>query len=286
LVVLRVWPGKLDEFLLGLLFSLIGLFLFSLGIESGLSGLGRQTGKNLPIAFMEVTSPEQARVIHPFPAESVWKAVTTDGEQVQYFYLDRGGKPTAVPFDANAYDSTSGRYVYVPRLGPLFGSEHRMTGILFALVLAFIMGYGATLAEPALNSLGRALEELSAGTLKRSFLVRTVAVGVGVGIACGFARIVWSIPLAWFLIPAYLGLIGLSLPASEELVNIAWDSAGVTTGPITVPLVISLGLGIGSQVGASESFGICALASLFPILSVLVAGQYAEHRRRQRLRQG
>jgi hypothetical protein len=85
---------------------------------------------------------------------------------------------------------------------------------------------------------------------------------------------VWEIPLAPFLIPSYAILLILTLVSSEEFVNVAWDSAGVTTGPITVPLVLSMGLGIGSQVGVVEGFGILAAASVFPILSVLTLGLY------------
>jgi len=75
----------------------------------------------------------------------------------------------------------------------------------------------------------------------------------------------------------------LSLFSTEEFAGIAWDSGGVTTGPVTVPMVIALGSGIGGRVGAAESFGICALASAFPILSVLCAGLFLSHQRRRRL---
>jgi hypothetical protein len=68
--------------------------------------------------------------------------------------------------------------------------------------------------------------------------------------------------------------------SSEDFVNIAWDSAGVTTGPITVPLVISLGLGIGGEVGVVEGFGVIAIVSVFPILFVLTTGLALTIRRR------
>ena len=284
LVVLRVLPGKLDEFFLGVAFSLIGLFLFSVGIEIGISRLGEETGRSLPTTFREISVPEETRVIRPFSPEMLWPAATLEGGQAQYFFLESDSKVLVQPFDAEAYDPEARTYTYVPRRGPLVDPGRWPAGLLLALLLAFVVGYGATLAEPALNSLGRTLEEISVGTFKRSFLVQTVAGGVGFGIACGFARIVWDIPLAWFLVPIYLGLVILSLLAEEGYVNIAWDSAGVTTGPITVPLVIALGLGIGGQIGVAESFGMISLASAFPILSVLAAGQYVEWRRRRRLR--
>jgi len=283
LVVLRTRPRRSDELILGILFSLAGMFLFSLGIEGGLSRLGQQTGRNLPAAFMTIAYPEEVRVIRPFDPEGLSRSVNLEGRERRFFYLETASGLQRVEFDPERYDPQSGAYTYVPEKGPLLGQGRWAAGLALALLLAFLMGYGATLAEPALNSLGLKLEELTVGIFKRSFLVKTVAVGVGLGIAAGFARIIWAVPLAPLLAIAYAGLLALSLFSTEEFVGIAWDSAGVTTGPITVPLVISLGLGIGSRVGATESFGICALASAFPILSVLCAGLYLSHQRRRRL---
>jgi len=80
------------------------------------------------------------------------------------------------------------------------------------------------------------------------------------------------------LIPPYLALLIMTWLSTEEYVNISWDSAGVTTGPITVPLVLALGLGIGNQIGVVEGFGILALASVCPIVSVLAVGLYTRRR--------
>jgi len=134
------------------------------------------------------------------------------------------------------------------------------------------MGYGATLAEPALNALGLTVEEITVGTFKKSLLMQAVAIGVGFGIAMGVAKIIWNISLLWLLCPPYLLLLFITKLSTEEFVNIGWDSAGVTTGPITVPLVLAMGLAIGSQVGVVEGFGILATASVCPILSVLAVG--------------
>jgi hypothetical protein len=82
------------------------------------------------------------------------------------------------------------------------------------------------------------------------------------------------------LVPPYVVLIWLTAISSEEFVNIGWDSAGVTTGPVTVPLVLAMGLGISSQVGSVEGFGILALASVWPILAVLLVGLYVTARRK------
>jgi hypothetical protein len=153
------------------------------------------------------------------------------------------------------------------------------------LLFAFVMGYGATLAEPALNALGLTVEELTVGTFRKSLLMQAVAVGVGIGMLFGVARIIWEIPLVWLLAPPYLLLLYLTHCASEEFVNIGWDSAGVTTGPITVPLVLAMGLGIGGQVGVVEGFGILAMASVYPILTVLAVSLWVTRRRRSALQE-
>ena len=142
------------------------------------------------------------------------------------------------------------------------------------MLFAFFLGYGATLAEPALNALGKTVEDTTVGVFKKSLLMQTVAIGVGLGIAAGVAQMAFvSIDLTMLLIPPYLLLVVLTFISSEEFVNFAWDSAGVTTGPITVPLVLAMGLGIGANIpGVSDGFGILALASVGPIITVLSVG--------------
>jgi len=93
--------------------------------------------------------------------------------------------------------------------------------------------------------------------------------------------VIYGWNLAWFLIPGYLVLLVVTYLSSEEFVNVGWDSAGVTTGPVTVPLVLAMGLGLGNAVSAVEGFGILALASLFPILSVLILGLFIQWRNRR-----
>lgn len=154
--------------------------------------------------------------------------------------------------------------------GPLY---HETTGKIVAIIFGFFLGYGATLAEPALNALGTTVEKITVGSFKKSLLMQTVAVGVGLGIAMGVLKIAYDIPLTYLLIPPYILLLVLTLLSTEEFTNFGWDSAGVTTGPITVPLVLALGLGIGSNIpGVIEGFGVLALASAMPIISVLTIG--------------
>lgn len=154
---------------------------------------------------------------------------------------------------------------------PLYGFA---AGVLVALVFAWLLGFGATLAEPALNALGLTVENLTNGAFKKSLLMYAVSFGVGCGIALGVVKIVTDLPIAWLLVPGYALAVVLTYLSNEEFVNVAWDSAGVTTGPVTVPLVLSMGLGFGDALGVVEGFGILSMASIGPILSVLATGLY------------
>ena len=116
--------------------------------------------------------------------------------------------------------------------------------------------------------------------MRKSLLMQSVALGVGAGIAVGVIKIAFNIPLEYLLIPPYLLLLLLTAISSEEFVNFGWDSAGVTTGPITVPLVLAMGLGIGSNVpGVIDGFGVLALASVGPIITVLLVGRVVSRAR-------
>ena len=149
-------------------------------------------------------------------------------------------------------------------------------GISIAALFAWFLGLGATLAEPALNALGTTVENLTNGAFRKSMLMYSVSIGVAFGIAIGVLKIIFDIPIAYLLLPGYvLGLI-LTALSTEEFVNIAWDSAGVTTGPVTVPLVLAMGLGFGNAMGSVEGFGILSMASICPIIAVLSTGLWVQ----------
>jgi hypothetical protein len=148
-------------------------------------------------------------------------------------------------------------------------------GLTLALVFAWVLGFGATIAEPALNALGVTAEQLTNGFFKKRTLILAVSVGVACGIALGVTKLVFDLPLVWLIVPPYLVAALLTAVSSEEFVNVAWDSAGVTTGPITVLLVLAMGIGFGNATHAVEGFGILCLASIGPIISVLLTGLWA-----------
>ena len=157
----------------------------------------------------------------------------------------------------------------ISETSPIFDVK---TGLAVVIGFAFILGFGATLAEPALNALGMTVQNLTNGAFKKSMLMYSVAGGVAVGIALGVAKVVLGVDLMKVLLPLYLVGVMLTIFSTEEFVNVAWDSAGVTTGPVTVPLVLAMGLGVGNAVSAVEGFGILSLASICPIVAVLSMG--------------
>ncbi|MGQ9655904.1 MAG: DUF1538 domain-containing protein, partial [Thermodesulfobacteriota bacterium] len=252
--------------------ALGGMVLFNIGMETGLTKLGSQVGQRLPSSFKAVELPEHRIVVEGFDEAFVQRAIDEKGVEHRFFFLKRGNRVESIPFHDRYLDREAHRYIHIPLKGPVLGGEKGLEGLLLVLLFGLVMGYGATLAEPALNALGLTVEEITVGTFKKSLLMHTVALGVGCGIALGVLKMVLGVPLFWLLAPLYAIALLLTRYSTEELVNIAWDSAGVTTGPVTVPLVLAMGLGLGSQVEVVEGFGILTMASVCPIVSVLLVG--------------
>lgn len=279
-LVLRDKLPRPDEIILGIILAVVGMGLFNVGIELGLSKLGNSVGSNVPSSFTKISLINERQTIINFNEDIVQAAIKPNGEKEKFFYANIKNEYVPIPFVQSAYDVSNKQYIYTPTKGPLFGEEKGILGFLVVLLFAFIMGYGATLAEPALNALGLKVEELTVGTFEKSLLIQAVASGVGIGMLLGVVKIIWNVPLAYLLIPPYLLLLIITKISTEEFVNIAWDSAGVTTGPITVPLVLAVGLGIGNQVNVVEGFGMLSLASVCPILAVLTVGLYVNKKRK------
>lgn len=145
-------------------------------------------------------------------------------------------------------------------------------GIFIVIIFGWLLGFLATIAEPALNVLGMKVDSLTKGSFSKRMLIYSVSFGVGSGIALGIIKIIFNIPLIYLIFVGYFFAVLTTIFSSEDFVNIAWDSAGVTTGPVTVPFVLTIGLSVGSTANASDGFGILTLASIGPIISVLTLG--------------
>jgi len=145
----------------------------------------------------------------------------------------------------------------------------------YMLVYAFAaaIGFATTVAEPSLIAVALKAEEVSGGAVGAWGLRIAVAIGVAAGVALGCFRIVTGTPLPWYIMAAYLVVIVQTFRSSRFIIPLAYDSGGVTTSTVTVPVVAALGLGLAATVpGRSpliDGFGLIAFASVFPIMSVL-----------------
>ncbi|MCP5090838.1 MAG: DUF1538 domain-containing protein [Gammaproteobacteria bacterium] len=146
-------------------------------------------------------------------------------------------------------------------------------------LFAAAIGFSTTLAEPALMAVSIKANSVSGGAIGIWGLRVAVAIGVGVGVSLGCYRIISGLPLQYFIAAGYLVVIVQTTVAPKIIVPLAYDSGGVTTSTVTVPLITALGLGLAEAVpGRSpllDGFGLVAFASLFPIISVLAYGQLA-----------
>ena len=155
-------------------------------------------------------------------------------------------------------------------------------------LFAFMVGFSTTIAEPSLIAVAHKAEEASRKSVSAWGLRVAVAVGVAVGITLGTFRIVTGTPLYLYILVGYVVVAIQTIGAPRMIIPLAYDSGGVTTSTVTVPLVAALGLGLASHVpGRSpvlDGFGLIAFASLFPIISVLGYAQLAQWRARSRER--
>jgi hypothetical protein len=140
-------------------------------------------------------------------------------------------------------------------------------------------------AEPALIAVSIKANQVSGGTITVNGLRIAVAIGVAVGVATGTFRIVTGTPLHWYIIVGYVVVIVQTAMAPRAIIPLAYDSGGVTTSTVTVPLVAALGLGLAETIpGRSpllDGFGLIAFASLFPMISVMAYAQLSEWRSRR-----
>ena len=163
----------------------------------------------------------------------------------------------------------------------------RKGSVFWLVTFAFLLGFGTTIAEPALIAIADEAANVASAanviadssTARETYanqLRLTVALAVGVALVLGVLRIVinWSLPVT--IVGGYLLVIVITTIAPDEIVSIAYDSGGVTTSTVTVPLVTALGVGLASSLKGrnpmTDGFGLIALASLMPILFVLIFG--------------
>jgi hypothetical protein len=157
---------------------------------------------------------------------------------------------------------------------------------MWVYAFAGAIGFATTVAEPALLAVAIKANQVSGGTITVRGLRVAVALGVAIGVAIGAFRIITGTPLHWYIISGYVVVIIQTVFAPRMIIPLAYDSGGVTTSTVTVPLVAALGLGLAETIpGRSpilDGFGLIAFASLFPIMSVMAYAQIGEWRTRRK----
>jgi hypothetical protein len=155
-------------------------------------------------------------------------------------------------------------------------------------LFAASIGFSTTIAEPALIAVAYKAKQASAGTISQWGLRLVVAFGVAIGIALGTFRIITGTPLFLYIAAGYLIVVVQTMFARKSIIPLAYDSGGVTTSTVTVPIVAALGLGLSATIPgrnpALDGFGLIAFASLFPIITVMAYAQIAEVWARMRLK--
>lgn len=157
---------------------------------------------------------------------------------------------------------------------------------LWVYLFAGCIGFSTTIAEPSLIAVAMKANRVSAGAVSTWGLRIAVAIGVAVGIALGTYRIVTGTPLHYYIMAGYLIVIVQTVFSPRGIIPLAYDSGGVTTSTVTVPVVAALGLGLASAVPGRnpllDGFGLIAFASVFPIIAVLAYAQLSVLRNRNR----
>jgi hypothetical protein len=174
----------------------------------------------------------------------------------------------------------------------IFGSTYQTIKVIhwqdyyWVYIFAAAIGFATTIAEPALIAVAIKANSVSGGAISTWGLRRAVAIGVGMGIALGSFRIVTGTPLHYYIISGYIFVIIQTFFAPRTIIALAYDSGGVTTSTVTVPLVTALGIGLATTIpGRSaliDGFGLIAFASLFPMMTVMAYAQFSHWRAKRK----
>ena len=254
-----------------------------MNILSGLLHTGLSTVLDvLPIAviifgfqflYLKRTIPNLKKVLLGFVYVLLGLAFFLEGLELALF---PAGKTMAAQL-------TDPQFLGIKPTDPIVWTEY-----YWVYAFAFAVGFSTTVAEPALLAVAIKAHEVSGGAISIWGLRTAVALGVALGLVLGTWRIVTGYPLHWFIISGYMIVVIQTVFAPRMIIALAYDSGGVTTSTVTVPLVAALGLGLASTIpGRSpliDGFGLIAFASLFPMMTVMAHAQIAQWRSRNKQR--
>jgi hypothetical protein len=162
-------------------------------------------------------------------------------------------------------------------IGEMIGRTLVTKGNLwYVLGWVIIMGFVITIAEPGVQILANQVTVVSNESISNTSFIIFISLGVGIFLGLALLRIIFKVPLLWLLGASYALVLILGIIVSPDYLAVAFDAGGVTTGPMTVPFILSLGIGVtsvmGSRRGTQDNFGLVGLASVGPIIAVLIMG--------------
>jgi len=162
-------------------------------------------------------------------------------------------------------------------MGRAIGSELPNYGSIgIIMIMAFVLGFAVTVAEPDVRILAHQVDFVSNGLIGKNPLIMVVALGVGIFVSLAILRIIIGVPIAYLLAASYAVVLALSFFTSPDYLPVAFDAGGVTTGPLTVPFILAFGIGTASVIrgksSMSDGFGLVGLASIGPIIGVMLLG--------------
>ena len=161
--------------------------------------------------------------------------------------------------------------------GTLLGEQiANMDYLWLAIPIGIMLGFVATIAEPAVRILNYQVEEVSGGYVTKNVMLITISIGVALSVGLAMARVIYGIPLLYILFPGYILALILIRYSPSTFVSVAFDSGGVATGPMTVTFIMAMTVGLASGIEGRDplvqGFGMISMVALAPILAVLILG--------------
>lgn len=172
-----------------------------------------------------------------------------------------------------------GVHVGLLPIGSMIGSHlPGNVNVWLIILISFILGFSITVAEPDVHVLSGYIDQVSGGDISKWTLILPVALGLGIFVGVAMIRVILNISIKWILFAGYSAVFALAFSpwVSADFIPISFDASGVTTGPMAVPFILAFGVGIASVIRSdaksADGFGMVAIASIGPLLAVLILG--------------
>lgn len=162
-------------------------------------------------------------------------------------------------------------------MGEAIGAElPKLGSLIYVVPIVFLVGFAVTVAEPDVIVLTNQVDVVSQGSISGNLLIYVIAIGIGFFVAMAIVRVILGVPITYLLVAGYVAILVLCFFTPPDFVPVAFDAGGVTTGPMTVPIILALGIGFSSVLAGksalSDGFGLIGLASIGPVIGVMLMG--------------